>query len=204
METRNQTDFFTSFHYLCAWFPFEKLTFTKYVDKYRIYLSFFPSLFYCCNLAVNDLMSLFFLGFSFGNSMCATKSSNYINHAFQTISHYLYYSQHFYFCFSIQAISWFNLHSCGSKLAHSACIFLKMLDQWLQRWIIDLLRRVTNSKSFIINIDISFAIKFHVKLSWTISCKKCVSMSIDQSRKSNKFGTIFLCCECYAFSFNPF
>lgn len=67
----------------------------------------------------------------------------------------------------------------------------------------DILSGVPDAKSFIVDVDITESIKFHVELFWSITCENGMSMSIDKSRQSNQFWTVFDLFKLDFFSMNP-
>ena len=78
-----------------------------------------------------------------------------------------------------------------------------MSNKILKFGLSDILSGIPDAKSFIVDVDISESIKFHVELFWPIPCENCMSMSIDKSRESNQFWTVFDLFKLNFFFMNP-
>ena len=114
METRNQPNFLAFLHNFNTRLCLKEVLLAKNINKFRIDFPFLHSLFNSRNLWFDDILSLLSLCFSFGYSMCPTKSTNDGNFIFIFLFSNLCSFQHFYLVFSIETIPWFNLYrSCA-------------------------------------------------------------------------------------------
>lgn len=55
----------------------------------------------------------------------------------------------------------------------------------------DALSCVPDPESLVVNVHIAEPVELHVKLLWAVSCKKGMSMSVDESGKGNQIGAVF-------------
>lgn len=171
METGYKVNFFPCLHNFDARLLLKKVLFTENVNKNRWYLFVFDCFLNGRNLIFNDIDRLFSLCFSFWNGMSSTKGTYNSQYIFVFFLCNLNGFEHFYLILGVKAITWLNLNCCCSQFAHTRKVFIKMSNQLFYSRFCNRLCCESYSKSLVIDINISFSIKFHLIFSWSITHK---------------------------------